>query len=129
MGYWEDAHHACYGHATTVVWLYGHAYQLERKLHGGRRGRKGRRRRREKWRGAKERQKETKLNIGKILRPNAYFLKLKKNKTWTSVEKNKNKSFAKLQHFGKRASVDEEVFFRVLVLMKAIDSLSSFITW
>lgn len=36
--YCEDAHHACYGHATTVVRLYGHAYQLERKLHGGRRG-------------------------------------------------------------------------------------------
>lgn len=40
--------HACYGHAAMVMWLYGRAYQLERKLHGGGRKENGEEQRREK---------------------------------------------------------------------------------
>lgn len=36
MSYWEDMR--AYGHAAMVMRLYGRAYQLERKLHGGERG-------------------------------------------------------------------------------------------
>lgn len=44
-----------------VVQLYGHAYQLERKLHGGRGERNG-----EEQEGERQ---QTKFNIRKILRP------------------------------------------------------------
>lgn len=57
--------HACYGHAAMVMWLYGHAYQLERKLHGGREEEKN---------GEEQRERQKKFNIRETSQHIAFIL-------------------------------------------------------
>lgn len=56
--------HACYGHAALVVWLYGRAYQLERKLHGGERRKNGE---------EQERERQKRFNIRKTSQQIVHF--------------------------------------------------------
>lgn len=66
VSYWEDMR--AYGHAAMVMWLYGRAYQLERKLHGGERGGG------KKWRGAERETEKKKFNIRETSQQIAFIL-------------------------------------------------------
>lgn len=63
-----------------VVRLYGHAYQLERKLHGGRGDRNG-----EEQEGERQ---QIKFNIRKILQPFVSFSFKKKKKLFECIYDN-----------------------------------------